>query len=758
MEIEKLANIEITDEDILWVEEMMGGKVHFDSASVNVLKNMDSVDIQAFPGSGKTTILVAKLAILAKKWPYSNAGICVLSHTNVAREEIEERLGNTEVGRKLLSYPHFIGTVHSFFDTYVSLPWLKSNGYEINIIDTELVHSLRWNKLPRNKRYYLEMQYKSETICEYRDNIGNIERVKNEETNELLLSVIEKTQKDGYFTFGEMLLYAQKVLKEWDEIPKAIQRRFPILFIDEAQDTDTFQWNLLKKAFNSDGELSIRQGFGDSNQAIYGNLYADDTTENFPRENALVLSESRRFDSSISSLANTVALSKAQMDGTDNEFTQKGIKHTIFLFEKENAAQVIDEFGQLILDTFSDEELKTYEKEGVHVIGMIHDKKEETKDNQFPKGIYDYWNAYEARKANKRTTPKNLIDYFRKGIEEFQNNGEKSEQIEWICKGLRRLVNKAKECNYIPATGNSINAIMKLLSDEQKKDFRKLLMLLADFGNLIFKEDWKSMVIIMKKILSLFETEPNEDVNKFGKWVEDQEKSNENSNENSDDKKLLPNYYVYCDEETKREVDMEFGSIHSVKGRTHLATLVLETFMKSHNMKSILDYLCGEPPKRMKSSSEKRLKCQYVAMTRARALICLAIPIDFVGFIRNYPYHSTLTYISFAAKSALLHLPYIVRFTIFNLLFVPSTKPFESSLATEFSTASISFSNPFANRNISFKSEFLYRSINKYNRGILFFSYISRNSRTQCINSLSLGYFCKIYALWFSLSSTPIQR
>ena len=45
MEIEKLANIEITDEDILWVEEMMGGKVHFDSASVNVLKNMDSVDI-----------------------------------------------------------------------------------------------------------------------------------------------------------------------------------------------------------------------------------------------------------------------------------------------------------------------------------------------------------------------------------------------------------------------------------------------------------------------------------------------------------------------------------------------------------------------------------------------------------------------------------------------------------------------------------------------------------------------------------------
>ena len=96
------------------------------------------------------------------------------------------------------------------------------------------------------------------------------------------------------------------------------------------------------------------------------------------------------------------------MDGTDNEFTQKGIKHTIFLFEKENAAQVIDEFGQLILDTFSDEELKTYEKEGVHVIGMIHDKKEETKDNQFPKGYMIIGMLMKLDKQTKRTTPKNL--------------------------------------------------------------------------------------------------------------------------------------------------------------------------------------------------------------------------------------------------------------------------------------------------------------------------------------------------------------
>lgn len=625
MGIERLANIEITDEDIFWAEAILGGKIRFDSDRITVLKNLDSVDIQAFPGSGKTTILVAKLAILAKKWSYANAGICVLSHTNVAREEIQERLGNTDIGRKLLSYPHFIGTMHSFLDTYVALPWLKSKGYEINIIDTEFVRSLRWNRLPYKKRYYLEMNYKSEAICEYQHSIGNIDRVKNEETNELLLSIIKKTQEEGYFTFGEMLLYAKKALEEWNEISKAIQSRFPVLFIDEAQDTDAFQWELLKGAFNCDENKSIRQGFGDSNQAIYGNIYVEDAIGSFPRDCALVLRESRRFDSAIANLANTVALTNARMDGTENNFALKNIKHTIFLFNKENAVQVIDEFGQLILDTFTDEELQVYEREGVHVIGMVHEKKEETKENHFPKGVYDYWNMYEAGKAKKRENFQKLIDYFRRGIEIFQNTGEKSEQIEWICKGLRRLINTAKECNYIPATGNMLNSLMKMLSDEQKKAFRKLLMSLSDFCNSISKDDWKAMIKIMKGVLTLYDVVPNEKVNEFIKWT-DQKKE---MIKKGDEIKTLPNHYIYIDEKTGRMVDMEFGSIHSVKGRTHLATLVLETYMKSHNMKSILKYLCGKPPKTSKHP-EKKLKCQYVAMTRARALICLAIPIDFV--------------------------------------------------------------------------------------------------------------------------------
>lgn len=76
-----------------------------------VLLENQSRDINAAPGSGKTTVLAAKLLILARKWEAARSGICVLSHTNVARDEIQRRLGKSIEGSRLLTYPHFIGTI-----------------------------------------------------------------------------------------------------------------------------------------------------------------------------------------------------------------------------------------------------------------------------------------------------------------------------------------------------------------------------------------------------------------------------------------------------------------------------------------------------------------------------------------------------------------------------------------------------------------------------------------------------------------------
>jgi len=73
------------------------------------------------------------------------------------------------------------------------------------------------------------------------------------------------------------------------------------------------------------------------------------------------------------------------------------------------------------------------------------------------------------------------------------------------------------------------------------------------------------------------------------------------------------------------------GSIHSVKGETHTATLVLETFWKDrsgrHNLELLLPWLNGTNSggTQIGVQQQTRLKIHYVAMTRPSHLLCLAM-------------------------------------------------------------------------------------------------------------------------------------
>jgi hypothetical protein len=58
---------EITDEDIDWVSELMDLE-GLDEQRLAFLRSEETLDVSACPGSGKTTLVVAKLAILARKW------------------------------------------------------------------------------------------------------------------------------------------------------------------------------------------------------------------------------------------------------------------------------------------------------------------------------------------------------------------------------------------------------------------------------------------------------------------------------------------------------------------------------------------------------------------------------------------------------------------------------------------------------------------------------------------------------------------
>lgn len=112
---------EITTKDVEYAQKILlpSGRT-FDKERCKFIKCLKTADLQAVPGSGKTTALLAKLIILEKQLPFDNGGgIFVISHTNTAVDEITEKLG--KVSPNLFVYPSFVGTIQSFVNTFLIL-------------------------------------------------------------------------------------------------------------------------------------------------------------------------------------------------------------------------------------------------------------------------------------------------------------------------------------------------------------------------------------------------------------------------------------------------------------------------------------------------------------------------------------------------------------------------------------------------------------------------------------------------------------
>lgn len=86
--------IEINDSDIEYSERyLLPSGCHFDDERIDFINNLETIDLQAVPGSGKTTALLAKLLILERYLPFDDgSGILVISHTNSAVNEIKDKI------------------------------------------------------------------------------------------------------------------------------------------------------------------------------------------------------------------------------------------------------------------------------------------------------------------------------------------------------------------------------------------------------------------------------------------------------------------------------------------------------------------------------------------------------------------------------------------------------------------------------------------------------------------------------------------
>ncbi|WP_026970860.1 UvrD-helicase domain-containing protein [Aliagarivorans marinus] len=585
--------IEINEDDISQVESLLD--VKFDETRRQTIINFD--DVQACPGSGKTTMVAAKLLIIAKKWKHTHQGVCVLTHTNVAKNEIVERLQKSPFGERLLSYPHFIGTIQEFVNKYLAIPYLRSAGFKVSTIDDDVCSVRGWNLLSYRTKSYLErkritslygMEYQlidGELILAVPGFSGKSTSASYQD----IVSVKEKLMSAGLFYYGEMYSFAKHYLLCNPDIGNSVRSRFPIVLIDEMQDTQKFQDELLNELFLDD---SVKlQRFGDPDQAIYSGV--GEANETYNKAALDQIENSHRFDKSIASLARNLSFNRINLRSDITSPPQT--LHTIFLVDEDSRVCALDKFAEICeiaVPPDSTNPIKT--------VGAVGLRKEDGLT------ICHYVDSYNKNHSTTSFKPSKFIHY----IHESRKFSSLHEAYGLILEGVVKFGQTAnsslKFSDGSEERYNSSNVRRYLKDSGKHVDFNIIIrnLMKTDIG----QEHWKQNVDDLRTILGLC----------------DDDFMNYDNTSPTNERPVISN--VITTEVNGRLIKNEVATIHSVKGETHAATLILETKNHQFDVGQIIEYILGEntttPTGVRKSTFMKQL---YVAFTRPKHLLCVAV-------------------------------------------------------------------------------------------------------------------------------------
>ncbi|VWB71855.1 UvrD-helicase domain-containing protein [Burkholderia metallica] len=569
-----------------------------------------SVDVQAAPGSGKTTLLAAKLSILAKKWQHANRGICVVSHTNVAREEIEARLRESRYGALLFSHPHFIGTIQTFIHKFVSLPLLRSCGVEVRVIDdnecrriSELrIHAdYKLRALAKNSPFKFAPALRSLRYIGPELELSCADGTLPSDTapTYVLIEDLKKSlTADGIFRYDDMFAFAQHALANYPALSEALGHRFPLVFVDEMQDTSDAQDALLKSAM---GTQSVFQRFGDVNQRIL--RIGDTAAAAFPLPDSLPVSTSKRFGASIAGVANSLRAFGQDIVGDNLE---SNLPVTLFTFSNESVKSVIPAFAARAAQLVPQAEIDRY---GIKAVGQ---RKDETTTKGCGRFLGDYA-AVDAPAAGKASYVVNLhrsLEMAAAARAEARNLAEAASRTRVA------LLHLLRDLNWPPA--KEAKTWRQLETYAEETAFRASNAMVESLLHVptpsAVASDWDVVLTglavrlssITGQVITLDDLRERE----ISRFSESQ-----------------PAPLSLTQSETVAH-GLSVQTIAAVKGETHAATLVLEcVYNRKYDVNASLPFLCGEKS----SLTEKdvntisRLNNLFVAATRPRHFLAFAI-------------------------------------------------------------------------------------------------------------------------------------
>ncbi len=229
--------------------------------------------VLAGAGSGKTRVLVHRIAWLIQVENQSPHNILAVTFTNKAAREMRSRL------EELLEMPTrqmWVGTFHGLAHRLLKQHWKEAKlPQHFQILDSDdqlrLVKRVmkalnldegRWP--PKQVQWFINGQKDEGKRARYLQESGDL-------FHDTMLRIYrhyeEACERSGLVDFGELLLRSHELWLNNPELLAHYQRRFHFMLVDEFQDTNTIQYAWLRVlAGNSCYVCAV----GDDDQSIYG--------------------------------------------------------------------------------------------------------------------------------------------------------------------------------------------------------------------------------------------------------------------------------------------------------------------------------------------------------------------------------------------------------------------------------------------------------------------------------------------------------
>ena len=281
--------------------------------------------ILAGAGSGKTRVIISRIAWMVIEKGFHPASILAVTFTNRAATEMRERISAIAPEADGV----MIRTFHSFgawlLRRNAAAARLSSN---FAIYDDDDQVSLLAQVLEGFSRH--ELRIWGHLISRAKDQVlGVNDELSIVSTRPLFPEVYQRYERRlreiGNVDFGDLIQLPIRLLRSCPEVKRRLQQRFRAVLVDEYQDTNVAQDRLLRELVGRNTWLAV---VGDDDQSIYGFRGAEignilSFPNNFPDVSVIRLEQNYRSNGTILDIASSVVANNTNRLGktlwTDKE-------------------------------------------------------------------------------------------------------------------------------------------------------------------------------------------------------------------------------------------------------------------------------------------------------------------------------------------------------------------------------------------------------------------------------------------------------